>query len=305
MNADIQEAFIQFQKLATGSKLMRWKHKPVMYPATLGHAYLLYPRFGRNWNVQTHTFWGDPITLPLPSGLDIFLTGGKSHDSEIRLINWMIKHLPAHRVAMDIGSHIGFFALLMHFLMNRKGNAYAFEPSHQIYPVLQKNIESISGIQSFQLALSNQISQVDYYEYPIAHSEFNTMHPELLKNDARAVNVKPAVWQVETVTLDQWISEHQVFPTVLKIDVEGSEMEVLQGGLNYLRGHSPQVLMEFQLVKDKRAPYLKAVEIALKIGYKAYEILADGRINLIDDLEKWADQLSLESDNILLSKSSG
>jgi hypothetical protein len=131
------------------------------------------------------------------------------------------------------------------------------------------------------------------------------MHPELLKNDARAVNVKPAVWQVETVTLDQWISEHQVFPTVLKIDVEGSEMEVLQGGLNYLRGHSPQVLMEFQLVKDKRAPYLKAVEIALKIGYKAYEILADGRINLIDDLEKWADQLSLESDNILLSKSSG
>jgi FkbM family methyltransferase len=305
MNADIQEALIQFQKLATGSKLMRWKHKPVMYPATLGHAYLLYPRFGRNWNVQAHTFWGDPITLPLPSGLDIFLTGGKSHDSEIRLINWMIKHLPAHQIAMDIGSHIGFFALLMHFLMNRQGNVYAFEPSHQIYPVLFHNIESISGIQSFQLALSNQISQVDYYEYPIAHSEFNTMHPELLENDARAFDVKPTVRQVETVTLDQWISEHRVLPTVLKIDVEGSEMEVLQGGLNYLREHSPQVLMEFQLVKHKRAPYLKAVEIAQKIGYKAYEILADGRINLIDDLEKWADQLSLESDNILLSKSSG
>lgn len=305
MNADIQEAFIRFQKLAAGSRLARWKHKPLMYPATLGHAYLLYPQFGLNWKLNAHTFWGDSITLPLPSGLDIFLTGGKSHDSEIRLIKWLMKHMPAHSVAMDIGSHIGFFSLLMHFLMNRQGKVFAFEPSHQIFPVLSKNIEPFSGIRSFQLALSNQISQVDYYEYPIAHSEFNTMHPELLETDTRAENIKPIVRQVRTLTLDQWVSKNQIFPSVLKIDVEGSEMEVLQGGIQYLKKHSPQVVMEFQIVKDKRPPYLKAVEIANKIGYKAFEILADGNTQMIDDPETWADQISLESDNILLSKSSG
>jgi len=300
MDSDRLKAFKKFEKRAKSSRLSRWLYRPIGYPLAICHAYLLYPRFVGNLQVQTSTFWGDPIDVPLPAGLDIFLTGGKSHDSEIRLIKWMLENISPDEIALDIGAHIGFFSLLLHSLMSDDGRVFSFEPSRDIFLFLEKNLNLIPSCQVMQIALSDQSGQKDFYAYPMAHSEFNTMHPELLSQDKKASHINPELYQVSTITLDAWVQKNGMIPTFIKMDVEGSEYEVLMGGNEVLRHYLPRLIMEFQIVKEKRAPYVKAVDLGRSIGYIPHEILQNGSLKEIFDIENWADQKSLESDNIVL-----
>lgn len=51
------------------------------------------------------------------------------------------------------------------------------------------------------------------------------------------------VWDVPATTLDDWATENNVWPTFLKIDVEGHELQVLNGATAVLEG-LPEMLIE-------------------------------------------------------------
>ena len=300
MDIDRLQAFKRFEKRARASRLSRWLYRPVGYPLAICHAYLLHPGIIGNFQVKTRTFWGDFIFVPLPAGLDIYLTGGKSHDSEIRLIKWMLMNISPEEIALDIGAHIGFYSLLLHNLISDRGKVFSFEPSREIVAVLEKNLELLPSSHVVHIALSDRSNLMDFYAYPMAHSEFNTMHPELLSHDQRTTHIKPKIYQVATTTLDTWVQENGVIPTCIKMDVEGSEYEIIQGGSEVIRRYLPKLIMEFQIAKEKRAPYINAVAFCRSFGYIPHEILENGSLQEVLDIDSWADQKSLESDNIVL-----
>ena len=84
---------------------------------------------------------------------------------------------------------------------------------------------------------------------------------------------------METSTLQDYTKSHTM-PTIMKIDVEGGEAEVIKGGINIFERSRPIVIMEVWS-GDKQPISMKAVEKLRNAGYR--EVC---RINEDGDLER-------------------
>lgn len=49
---------------------------------------------------------------------------------------------------------------------------------------------------------------------------------------------------IDLMSIDAYVAEHGIVPTVIKIDVEGSQASILRGAENTLRAHRPVLLVE-------------------------------------------------------------
>ncbi|GIW65418.1 MAG: hypothetical protein KatS3mg093_397 [Candidatus Parcubacteria bacterium] len=67
-------------------------------------------------------------------------------------------------------------------------------------------------------------------------------------------------------------------PTVIKIDVEGAELEVLQGGENFLRNYSPIISLEIWGKDNNGELSMKAVNFLRNLNYKSYYVNENGEL---------------------------
>jgi hypothetical protein len=123
-------------------------------------------------------------------------------------------------IIIDIGAHVGFFALRA-ARKARKGFILAIEPHPFNYQLLTKNIKAnnISNIRALRLALWSSDGVMKLY---LAGSSSHS-----LKSFQK--NIKNYI-EVQTKTLDTVIKEFGIQRVnLIKIDVEGAELEVLRG----------------------------------------------------------------------------
>jgi len=143
-------------------------------------------------------------------------------------------------VVIDIGAHVGYYTLLAAKLVGPTGKVYAFEPEPGNHSTLQKNIQlnNYQNIVATRIAVSDRRGRASMYLTSLdsgRHSLFQHGLPKLGST------------QVETTTLD-WFLESQDAPRVdlIKIDVEGAEVDVLDG-MHQLLIRSPdlKLIIEF------------------------------------------------------------
>ena len=127
-------------RIAKASKWQRLLYHPWRYLWASYINWVQYPRHKRSVAVLASTFFGSRMEVRLPAGTDIYLTGGKSHDSEIRLARLMIRQLQPGDTFWDIGAHYGFFSLLATRLVGEAGKVVSFEAAPSTYTVLAQNV---------------------------------------------------------------------------------------------------------------------------------------------------------------------
>jgi FkbM family methyltransferase len=144
---------------------------------------------------------------------------------------WLSSLLGPGRVAFDVGANVGFFTLLASRLVGSSGSVVAFEPMPSNVAALRRHVEL------------NQVRNVTIFEAAISD------HPGTARfspsgNPSMGRLAESGNLEVETVSLDGLIGGGVVpEPDLLKIDVEGAEMQVLQGGLRCLREKRPAVVL--------------------------------------------------------------
>jgi FkbM family methyltransferase len=130
-------------------------------------------------------------------------------------------------VCVDIGAHIGYYTLLASRLVGRDGHVYAFEPSPVNYRSLSANLarNGVANVTALQAAVGATSTRADLYEGPGTNTGGATLSPVL---GGRRGN-QPIV-DVEVRPVADSIPEAE-WPRirVVKIDVEGYEVEVLRG----------------------------------------------------------------------------
>ena len=67
-----------------------------------------------------------------------------------------------------------------------------------------------------------------------------------------------------TISLDEFIEKSNVYPRIIKIDVEGAEYLVLKGGKNFLLKHKPIILLSTHTKELK----IKCINLLRKLDYK-------------------------------------
>src|SRR5690606_14202120 len=152
-----------------------------------------------------------------------YLTGGKSHSSEIRLAKYLILHLERGDHFLDIGAHFGYFTLLASEIVGTNGKVYAFEPSKKNMRLLRMNSNNRSNIKIFGEAVSDVRGGVQFYEFPNLYSEYNSMNIEQFETESWFSAYQPVKLDIPSTTIDIIIKEGAIVPKIIKVDVEGSE----------------------------------------------------------------------------------
>jgi FkbM family methyltransferase len=136
-------------------------------------------------------------------------------------------------VAVDVGANVGMHTLVMaHYAAH--GRVYSYEPSPAIFARLSHNlaINQARNVEPRMLAVSSRPGHVGYVD---ASSKPNIGTSRV---DADADTTVPAV------TLDDELAAAPAV-NLIKIDVEGHELEVLRGARTVLATQRPAVVLEF------------------------------------------------------------
>lgn len=265
--------------------------------------YIRFPLSGNGTPVSCKTFWGAQMQLDLPAGLDIYLTGGKCHDSELRLAAWMISNLQPGQHFFDIGAHMGYYSLLGYLFVGEKGKVVAAEPSPTTFEWLSLNVGGYPGIIPVNAAFSDHSGATSMLEFPVLYSEYNTLNKEMYSEETWFKRVRFREFEVDTVSGDDWISAHNIYPDVIKLDVEGGELSVIKGFEQCLSEHSPVVIMEFAHSGRGNTPHREADALLVAWGYRAHSISAAGEAELLSiSTGDYVESLQTDSDNIVYIK---
>jgi len=159
---------------------------------------------------------------------------------EPEFLNALRKYVRPGDTCVDVGGNLGYYCLLMANLVGPQGRVITFEPVEENIAVLKENlaVNKIKNVELVNSALGAQPGTLS-----------------LIRSEAGSISATPSIRgyavegeqssiDVPVTTLDEYLEEKSWRPAVIKIDVEGAELEVLRGALNTLRVARPTVLVE-------------------------------------------------------------
>jgi FkbM family methyltransferase len=148
-------------------------------------------------------------------------------------------YLARGMTVFDVGANIGDLTLLFSQLVD-DGQVHAFEASAGTFHRLVNRcqVESRPNVILNHLAVADHEGTVSLQVYDDDHSGWNSLAQRPLQN--YGIDIKPVhVEVVESITVDRYCADRHVdHIDLLKIDVEGAELQVLRGAEQMLRTKS-------------------------------------------------------------------
>ena len=289
-------------QLAQSGPAGRFFYHPARYLRFLLANKLKYACFHTPTLATAPLFFEGSMQVALPAGTDIFLAGGKTHSSEIRLARFLICSLNPGAAFWDIGAHFGYFSLLAAAIVGNEGYALALEPSPFNAELLLRNTSAKNQISIRKAAISDAAGEIVFYEFPPLYSEYNALDVTQFKDRPWYEKAKPQEYVVPAITLDGLAREGQRLPDLIKIDVEGAEDCVIAGGKTMLARHQPAVVMEYLADIRSADSHRRAAEMLLELGYASFAIADDGQLRPVKDIAAHLAAAGLDSDNIVFRK---
>ncbi len=216
-----------------------------------GHAYLRLWSRGDDW-ISTQLFWRgimgyEPETVPT-------------------------FHRLAERAAVtiDVGAYVGFYAV-MAALANRSGRVIALEPAPRNFDRLCRNVRlnGLSNVECRRVAAGASPGYAPLHHMPDALSMAASLDPRHLAPWEHVTTTVPVV------TLDDLLEKLGVRRVeLIKLDVEATEVEVLEGSRRILRRDHPHIICEV-LGAETGA---RLTEILAPLGYRFFELRIQGPI---------------------------
>lgn len=176
-------------------------------------------------------------------------------------------------VLYDIGAFRGVFSAACKLKLPQGVAVHAFEP-------IKKNIEAIERIR-----LLNHF--MDFAIVPSAVGDGNPLPANELDDMLCAGDATkfPGAMEVRTVSLDRYVADGNPAPTIMKIDVEGYELQVLTGARECLNKHRPRLWLEVhpEFLKAQRKSPDGVLKILRQAGYE---------ISFFDDYNSLSSEIS-------------
>jgi FkbM family methyltransferase len=121
----------------------------------------------------------------------------------------------------DIGAHKGYVTLAAATRVGASGRVYAFEPA-------PPNLESLARHVAW-----NELSNVEIMRYAVSSEDGQSRFGG--RGSSITFKLGQGEYDVEVRSISSLIEQGLRAPTIIKIDVEGNESEVLRGAGNKLR----------------------------------------------------------------------
>ena len=151
---------------------------------------------------------------------------------------------------VDVGAHKGEFLEKM-LKIEKVNSFYAFEPQKDIFNDLNERFSKNNKITLLNYAVDKEITnkkmQINKFSMTSSLAEVNekSLYFKLKNFLTRSKSNFVDEYEVQTNTIDNFFKNVNLEKTLLKIDVEGYEMNVIKGSLMKLK-EIPYVIIENQ-----------------------------------------------------------
>jgi len=155
-------------------------------------------------------------------------------------------------VLYDIGANIGFFSLVGAGFVEPGGRVYAFDPVPENADAVRANaalnrIDNVTVLERAVGAARGRDRLLRVEDLSWSQLESQGWHP-------RTVDAV----EVEVVPIDELVASGELSPpTLVKIDVEGAELDVVRGMADTLARHRPAIVCELH---DTAAAFVELME---------------------------------------------
>lgn len=161
----------------------------------------------------------------------------QEEQGDLELLTQLLK---PDQTFVDCGANIGIWTIVAASAVEPNGRVYAFEPNPFTFEKLSQNISlqtSKEQIKLFATAVGN-----DNKKLPLQCHQDHNISQVVSTSTSESI-------MVSVVTLDATFAD--TFIDGIKIDVEGHEIEVLQGAETILKKCQPWLIVEFNTVLAK------------------------------------------------------
>lgn len=186
-------------------------------------------------------------------------------------------------VFFDVGAHIGFFTVAASMLVGESGKVVAFEPMPETFSRLTVNARNTArtNITIVNAAAWSEAGSLNFRDFGPAASAFNSAFESRRSQDAD--EVPETIIEVQALRLDDYVAKNDVRPTVMKIDVESAEAQVIEGLGDVLTGPDAPVLIlevgDFDHLLAAGVPSSAALLNKLRcLGYSLHDLAKDGTL---------------------------
>ncbi len=179
---------------------------------------------------------------------------------------WLTTHLKCRDTFYDVGANIGFFTLLAAKLVGSEGHVVAFEPLAANVEQLRRNV-ALNGFANVTVVAAAISARESVGLFSLGRSGRD--QGKLVETDSPGDSVR-----VPVTTIDAAVSSNLLRPpAVMKIDVEGEEINALRGARDTIIRHRPTLLVEVHWLARRFLDFVD--ETLIPLGYRAETLSGD------------------------------
>lgn len=199
----------------------------------------------KNYSEIIDTKLGKFIILNTDTNQGLHYKNNNTHIEQhhIDLLNSLLKEIDSP-VVLDLGANLGFFTFGM---IENIDNAvvYSFEPqrvlSNMICGSVALNCKENIHVRNAAVGNFNGKVKIPKYDYSII-SSFGSISTEEVGTKEYIGQSTESYEEVDIITVDSLLLSKV---DLIKIDVEGMELSVLEGAINTITKHKPILFVEF------------------------------------------------------------
>ena len=178
------------------------------------------------------------LVMPDDLGISSELLMFQTHEPlTTRLLS---KELKKGMICLDVGSNIGYYAVLESNLVGKDGKIIAIEPSPKNYEYLKKNLEmqNNSNVDAFNFAAADKNGEVNFLIYKESNGCMTIP-------DGEKTSIPGDIIKVQAKRLDTFLDEISVKKIdFVRMDVEGYEYHILNGMKKIIKNSKPMFQIE-------------------------------------------------------------
>lgn len=163
---------------------------------------------------------------------------------EPELLAWADEFISEGDTVWDLGANVGVFSLAAAVRAGPGGHVLALEPDLRLARLLQRSVDLSSSAEEAEITVLPLAagSSAELARLRIADRGRSSNYLDRFGGGTQTGGTRKS-YRVMSITLD-WLAGRVASPDLVKIDVEGAEGAVLEGGRAVLRDHRPILLIE-------------------------------------------------------------
>jgi len=199
-------------------------------------------------------------------------------DYELPTIRFLRSVLRPGAICLDVGAQMGYLTLAMATSADRRTVVHSFEPEQNNAARFRENVElnDLNNVTLHQTAVSTVDGALKLY---LSNDRNAGTHSTVFIES----NVSTEFVEIPSVRLETFANADSLQSIdLIKIDVEGAEIDVINGAVSVLERYKPLVITELSdhLQQARGQTCREIKEFMGSYGYTPYSINDDGTLSL-------------------------